>query len=84
MMEQGQTDIGTDLIVGAVEIARTLNWKTKDGKWDRRRVYHVCETGSLPVHHVKGLGICARRSALQAFFERLDKPFLNSEQNRYE
>jgi hypothetical protein len=67
---------GDDLLIGATEIARELNWKKEDGRWDTRRIYHVAEQGTLPIHRVRGLGICARRSALRAFFERLDEPFL--------
>ncbi len=78
-MDIKQNDLGSDLIIGASEIARALNWRTKNGGWDKRRVYHVCETGSLPVHHVKGLGICARKSSLEAFFAQLDAKFLDRE-----
>ena len=72
-------ELGSDLVIGATEIAKVLNWKNKKGGWDTRRVYHVCETRSLPVHHVKGLGICARRSSLEAFFAKLDAEFLEKE-----
>ena len=68
--------LADDLLVGAEAIARELDWKARDGKWNRRRVYHLVEQGQIPIHHVKGLGICARRSALKAFFNALDKPFL--------
>ncbi len=77
-MEMGTNDqlnIGDDLLVGAEAIARELKWKTPRGKWNTRRVYHIAETGELPIHRVKGLGLCARRSALRAFFEKLDHEF---------
>jgi len=70
--DAGETTLGDDLLVGAEAIARELNWKTQDGKWNRRRVYHLAELGNMPIHRVKGLGICARRSALFAFFQSLD------------
>ena len=78
-MDTNPNELGSDLIIGALEIAKALNWKNKNGGWDKRRVYHVCETGSLPMHHVKGLGICARKSSLEAFFARLDAKFLDRE-----
>lgn len=71
----GQT-LGDDLLVGAEAIARELNWKTQDGKWNRRRIYHLAEQEQVPIYRVKGLGICARRSALRAFFQALDARFL--------
>ncbi len=78
-MSVDETDLGSDLIIGATKIAKALNWKAKNGGWDTRRVYHVCETGSLPMHHVKGLGICARKSSLETFFAQLDAKFLDKE-----
>ena len=69
--------LGDDLLVGALAIAKELNWKTQDGTWNRRRVYHLADQGEVPIHRVKGLGMCARRSALRQFFMALDEPFLN-------
>jgi hypothetical protein len=75
---QSEEDLANDLLIGAEAIARELNWKTPQGRWNRRRVYHLAEQGQLPIHHLKGLGLCARRSALRAFFEQLDEPFMDS------
>jgi hypothetical protein len=72
--KEPEDDLGNDLIVGAEEIAAWLNSSGK-GKWTRRRVYHLAEKGEIPLHKVKGLGICARKSALLAYFERLDEPY---------
>lgn len=69
--------LGDDLLIGAEAIAEELDWKTADGRWNRRRVYHLAEHGEAPIHRVKGIGICARRSALRAYFEKLDAPFLS-------
>ncbi len=69
--------LADDLLVGAEAIAKELNWLTPEGQWNRRRVYHVAEKGEVPIHRVKGLGICARRSTLKAFFDRLDRAFLD-------
>lgn len=66
-----------DLLVGADAIARELNWVTPSGQLNRRRVYHVAQHGDLPIHHIKGLGVCARRSAIKNFFERLDQQRLD-------
>jgi len=37
--------LGDDLITGAEQIARELQWKMKDGRWNRRRVYHLAAQG---------------------------------------
>lgn len=66
-----------DLLIGADAIARELNWLTPSGDLNRRRVYHVAQHGDLPIHHVKGLGVCARRSAIRNFFEKLDQQRLD-------
>jgi hypothetical protein len=68
--------LGDDLLVGAEAIARELSWKTADGRWNRRRVYYLAEQGNVPIHRVKGIGVCARRSALKAFFDALDARLL--------
>jgi len=64
--------LGDDLITGAEQIARELQWKMKDGRWNRRRVYHLAAQGEVPIYRVKGLGICARKSALRHYFNILD------------
>lgn len=69
--------IGDDLLIGATAIARELGWCTSDGTPNRRRVYHLSEQGHLPIHRVKGLGLCARRSALKAYFDHLDSRIVN-------
>lgn len=61
-----------DLLVGAEEIARFFGW-VKNGKPNARRVYHLAEKGSLPIHKMDGLGLVARRSSLIACFEKLDE-----------
>ena len=71
--------LGDDLLIGAEAIARELNWKAADGRWNRRRVYHLADQGQVPIHRVKGLGICAQRSALREFFMALDAPYLERE-----
>ena len=70
------SELGDDLLIGAEEIARYLNWRGRDGTWMVRRVYHVAEMGSLPIHKQAGLGLVARKSALKAHFAKLDEPFL--------
>lgn len=64
--------LGNDLLVGAEAIALELNWRRKDGAPHKRRVYHLAEKGGFPIHNVPGLGLCARKSALRLFFERLN------------
>lgn len=77
-MPQYSTDLGNDILVGAREIAKVMNWKSRNGDgWDTRRVYHLADSGSFPIHRVKGLGICARRSSLKAFFEKLDEEVMS-------
>lgn len=75
-MDEARDSIGDDLLIGAEAIAKELNWKSPNGRWNRRRVYYLAEQGHFPIHHVKGLGICARKSALREFFKVLDAPFL--------
>ena len=65
--------LGDDLITGAEQIARELQWKMKDGRWNRRRVYHLAARGEVPIYRVKGLGICDRKSALRRYFNILDE-----------
>jgi len=66
------TDIGQDLLEGADAIARELGWIKQDGRPNRRRVYHLMEKGTLPIHKINGIGLVARKSALKAFFDKLD------------
>lgn len=68
-----ELSLGEDLITGAEQIARELQWKMKDGRWNRRRVYHLAAKGEVPIYRVKGLGICARKSALRRYFNTLDE-----------
>jgi len=69
--------LADDLIMGAEQIARELQWKMKDGRWNRRKVYYLASQGEAPIYRVKGLGICARRSALKRYFNLLDERRLN-------
>ena len=66
---QSQVTLEGDLLVGASAIATALGWKGASG---RRRVYHLAAKGSLPIRRVDGLGLCARKSALERFFSGLD------------
>ena len=68
-MTENKNSLGDDLLIGADAIAWELGFS-------RRRVYHLAEQGDLPIHRVKGLGICARKSALVDFFNVLDKKFV--------
>ena len=71
-MQQESHKLADDLLIGAAAIAKELAWKNGQGKWDVRRVYHVASQGAVPIHRVKGLGLCARRSSLAEFFAALD------------
>lgn len=62
----------SDLLVGAEAIAKALNWKTTNGRWNRRRVYHLAGKGELPFHKVPGLGLVCRKTALASYFNALD------------
>jgi len=75
-MQQEDRKLADDLLIGAAAIAEELDWKRADGQWDARRVYHVASKGTVPIHHVKGLGLCARRSSLAAFFATLDARYI--------
>ena len=74
---ESQSELGEDLLIGAEEIARYLNWRGKNGAWNVRRIYHVAEKHTLPIHKQDGLGLVARKSALQAHFARLDAQYQN-------
>lgn len=76
--------LGDDLITGAEQIARELKWKMKDGRWNRRRVYHLAAQGEVPIYRVKGLGICARKSALRRYFNARDEHTLQKLQGEHE
>ena len=69
----GGSELADDLLLGAVAIAKELNWRDARGQWNVRRVYNLYARGSLPIHRVPGLGICARRSSLRKFFSALDE-----------
>lgn len=74
---KSEFSLGDDLITGAEQIARELQWKMKDGRWNRRRVYYFASQGEAPIYRVKGLGICARKSALKRYFNTLDQRHLD-------
>lgn len=71
--EDGGRELAVDLLVGASAIAKEMNWRDARGEWNVRRVYHLRAKGTLPIHHVRGLGICAQRSSLRKFFSALDE-----------
>lgn len=64
-------NLADDLLVGAAAIAEALGWRSANGEWNCRRVYHVASKGTLPIRRVEGLGLCARKSALERFFREL-------------
>ena len=70
----GGCELAVDLLVGAVAIAKEMNWRDARGQWNVRRVYYLRAKATLPIHHVQGLGICAQRSSLRKFFSALDEP----------
>jgi hypothetical protein len=71
-IDGSSSELAEDLLLGAVAVAKALNWKGPRGQWNVRRVYHLKSVGTLPIHNVPGLGICARRSSLREFFSALD------------
>lgn len=68
--------LADDLLEGAPAIAAFLGWKP-------RQVYNACEKGHLPIHKVPGIGITARKSALLAFFDHLDAPFIDIDSGQH-
>lgn len=60
-MMSGQPDLSSDLLRGAAAIAAYTGLPA-------RSIYHAAERGSLPIRRVAGLGLVARKSALDAFF----------------
>jgi hypothetical protein len=71
-IDGSSSELAEDLLLGAVAVAKELNWKGPRGQWNVRRIYHLKSVGTLPIHNVPGLGICARRSSLRKFFSALD------------
>ncbi len=70
-------DMSGDILRGADKIAEFLFGDPKL----RRKVYHLVETGRLPVFRL-GTTICARKSTLVAFIEQQEhatKPASNLE-----
>lgn len=53
--------LADDLLRGAAAIAGYTGLP-------RRAIYHAAACGSLPIRNVEGLGLVARKSALDAFF----------------
>jgi len=72
-IDDSNGELAQDLLLGAVAIAKELNWRGPSGQWHVRRVYNLKSKGTLPIHNVPGLGICARRSSLRNFFSALDE-----------
>jgi hypothetical protein len=73
------SELAEDLLFGAVAIAKELNWRDAKGRWNVRRVYNIYCKRALPIHHLPGLGICARKSSLRKFFSALDDRVLPPE-----
>jgi len=73
-----ETNLSSDLLIGAEAIAKALNWKTASGKWHKRRVYHLAETSKMPIHKVPGLGLVCRKTTLDSYFRALDEKFLSA------
>src|SRR5262249_53440656 len=65
--------LADDLLLGALAIASFLKWKRPSGQLDVQKVYHLASKGSMPIHNIPGLGLCARRSGLHKFFAKLDE-----------
>jgi predicted neutral ceramidase superfamily lipid hydrolase len=72
-MNGPNSKLAEDLLVGAAAIAREFNGDSASGAWNVNRVYRLASMGILPIHHIPGLGICARRSSLLNFFSTLDE-----------
>jgi len=60
------TDIASDLVFGARAIASVLGMT-------QRQVYHVTACSQIPTFKIGGT-LCARRSTLLAWLERLESP----------
>lgn len=52
-----QTELSSDVLYGADAIAEFMGIESK------RRIYHLCESGSLPIFRL-GSRLCARKSTL--------------------
>ncbi len=61
-----QSELSSDLLEGADEIAEFMGLESK------RRVYHLCESGSLPIFRL-GRIICARKSTLLSHIKAQEK-----------
>jgi hypothetical protein len=66
-MEVNERSAAEDLLDGADAISEFLYGTKKK----RRKVYHLAQIGAIPTFKLGGL--CARKSALNAHLERLEK-----------
>lgn len=64
-------ELRDDLLIGADAIARYMGWY-KNGSPNTRRIYHLAEATDFPVHKKEGLGLVARKSSINRYFEELD------------
>lgn len=64
--------LADDLLRGAAAIAAFTGLPP-------RSIYHACALKSLPIKHVDGLGLMARKSELAAFFSAAVEPAQEAE-----
>jgi len=80
MSQTMETPLAADLLVTATTIAAYL-------KWDERRVRHIAEMvgkgkSSIPIWSEPGVGICAMRSQLDAYFATRSQTIASSVTDR--
>jgi hypothetical protein len=60
-----------DLLEGAAAIAEYMT--SLGGRWTRKRVYYLVETGGWPIWHQKGIGLVARKSVIAAYMAERER-----------
>lgn len=63
------TELNGDLLRGAKAIADALGCKP-------RTVYHLAEQGRMPIWNEPGIGLVARKSSLEVYFENREQQTL--------
>lgn len=66
-----------DMLHGIDEIAKALGLDRLGQDRARRAIYEMRRRGRVPIFHLDGVGLVARRSALRAYIERQEAEALD-------
>lgn len=70
-------DLAADMLHGIDEIAKALGLDRLGPERARRAIYEMRRRGRVPIFHLDGVGLAARRSALRAYIQRQEAESLD-------